>query len=132
MSSFLSYFYLYFITLVDIFKDDNILHVVGFLHKVLIYLEYQSGCPLVGIGTPHGTPLPSSVCVPPPPPNQRVGGTNSLAGEGVGESHSEDMRKSLAFCLVHCGCLFTSGQVIKDDIQRRCSLPSASISCQAL
>jgi hypothetical protein len=48
--------------------------------KVHIYLEHQSICPLVGIGTPP-TALPQA-SVPRPQPNGR--GTYSPAGEGGG------------------------------------------------
>jgi hypothetical protein len=43
-------------------------------HKVHVYLEYHSLCPLVGIGTPS----PASECASPR-------GTHSPACEGVGE-----------------------------------------------
>jgi hypothetical protein len=50
---------------------------VGTAHKVLLYIEYQSVCPRVGIGTPHPlSPSPTNECAPPPHPrNQRGGGT---------------------------------------------------------
>jgi hypothetical protein len=48
-------------------------------YKVHVYLEYQSVCPLVRVGTLH--PLSyKRVC---PPQNQK-GGTHSPADEGVG------------------------------------------------
>jgi hypothetical protein len=39
---------------VSIFFLNNYIYVVGFCsnHKVLIYIEHHSVCPLVGIGTP--------------------------------------------------------------------------------
>ncbi len=50
-----------------------------------IYLEYNSVCPLVGIGTPH--PLfRKRVCPPPDPKEGGGGGKHTPAGEGVGES----------------------------------------------
>ncbi len=52
-------------------------------HKVHIYLEYHSVCPLVGIGTPH--PLSQRVCFPPEPKGEG-GDTHSPACEGMGES----------------------------------------------
>jgi hypothetical protein len=67
----------------------NVLHQPGnrVVHKIHIYLEYHSVCPLVGIGTPH----PLTDCAP--PLNQ---------GGGGGGTHSDDWRKSLALCLL-CG-----------------------------
>jgi hypothetical protein len=53
-------------------------------HKVRIPKEYQSVCPLVGIGTLPGLPMPlspASVSLLPEP-----GGAHSPAGEGLGES----------------------------------------------
>ncbi len=43
-------------------------------HKVRIYKEYHSVCPLVGIGT-----------LPTPPPRTGGEGAHSPAGEGLGE-----------------------------------------------
>jgi hypothetical protein len=54
---------------------------MAFNHKLHIYLEFNSVCPLARIGTPH-TPSPPNECVP-PPRNQR-GGAHSPAGEEVG------------------------------------------------
>ncbi len=58
-------------------------------HKVLIFTEYYSVCPLVGIGTPP-TPLQ---CAPPPEP--KGGGAHSPAGAWVvGRSQFDDWGKS--------------------------------------
>ncbi len=46
-------------------------------HKVHIYLEYLSVCPLVGIGTPL-PPSPASEYAPPPPGTK--GGDNLACG----------------------------------------------------
>jgi hypothetical protein len=49
---------------------------------IYIHIEYQSVCPLVGIGT---LPPPSSFaseCAP--PPQKQRGGAHSPAGEGLG------------------------------------------------
>ncbi len=69
-------------------------------HKVRIYKEYHSFCPLVGIGT-LPTPLwPASV---PLPQNRGGGGGGTrLRLRGWGSPNSEDWRKSLAHCLL-CG-----------------------------
>jgi hypothetical protein len=48
----------------------------GRLHKVLIYIEHHSVCPLVGIGTPP--PLAASECAL-PPPGPKGGGGGTLA-----------------------------------------------------
>jgi hypothetical protein len=72
-------------------------------HKVLIYIEHHSVCPLFGIGTP--TPFAAGECSLPPPrtKGQRVGGAHSPAAKGVGESQFRRLwRKSLALCLL-CG-----------------------------
>jgi hypothetical protein len=68
-------------------------------HKVHIYTEYHSVCPLVGIRT---LPSPSlaSECAPPPQP--KGGRAHSPAGKGWGSPNSDDWRKSLALCLL-CG-----------------------------
>ncbi len=62
---------------------------VSWTHKVHIYIEYHSVCPLVGIGTP-------------PPPEPKGGGTHSPSGEGVRSPNADDWRKSFSLCLV-CG-----------------------------
>ncbi len=53
-------------------------------HKVHIYLEFQSVCPLVRIGTP------------PSPPEPKGGGGHSPAGEGLGESQFRRLEKKLS------------------------------------
>ncbi len=62
------------------------------MHKVNIYLEYHSVCPLVRIGTPH--PL-SRKRMCPPPLNQRGGTCTRLLGKGYGSQLG-----SLALCLL--------------------------------
>jgi hypothetical protein len=72
------------------------------LHKVRIYKEYHSVCPLVGIGT-LPTPLsPASVPLPPEP----GGGHTRLRVRGWGSPNSDDWRKSLALCLLCDGLPF--------------------------
>jgi hypothetical protein len=61
-------------------------------HKVQIYLEYHSVCPLVGLGTPS-VPLPA---------DSRGGWHTRLQVRGWGSPNSNDWRKSLALCLL-CG-----------------------------
>jgi hypothetical protein len=58
-------------------------------HKIHIYLEYLSVCPLVGMEPP--TPSPAIECVIPPVTNG--GDTHSPAGEGVGESQFGRLEK---------------------------------------
>ncbi len=66
------------------------------LHKVRVYKEYHSVCPLVGIGT-LPTPLSQRMC--PFPPEPGGGGAHSPACEGLGESLFRRLEKSLALCL---------------------------------
>jgi hypothetical protein len=67
--------------------------VLGVYHKVLIYIEHDSVCPLVGIGTPP-TPLPQA-SVPSPPPGSKDGGAHLPAVKGVGESQFRRLVKKL-------------------------------------
>ncbi len=62
----------------------------------MLYLEYQSVCPLVRIGSIRLSP--ASECVP--PGTKGEGGQHSLAGEGVGGAYSDDLRGSLALCIL--------------------------------
>ncbi len=84
------------------FTCSSTILIQGMKHKVHIYKEYHSVCPLVGT-----VPLPSHplsyqrVCTS--PRNQRVGGeAHSPAVRGWGSPNSDDWRKSLALCLL-CG-----------------------------
>jgi hypothetical protein len=61
-------------------------------HKVLIYIEHHSVCPLVGIGTPPHPFSHKRVC--PPPPDQRVGGHTRLRLKGWGSPNSNDWRNA--------------------------------------
>ncbi len=67
------------------------------LHKVSIYKEHHSLCPLVRIGT---LPPPLSPASVPIPTNQ--GGAHSPVGKLLGESQFRRLEKSLALCLL-CG-----------------------------
>jgi hypothetical protein len=61
-------------------------------HKVHMYKEYHSVCPLVGIGT-LPTPLsPASVPLPPEP--KRGGGHTHLRVRGCRSPNSDDWRKA--------------------------------------
>ncbi len=75
-------------------------------HKVLIYTEYHSVCPLAGIGT---LPPPLSPASVPLPLEPKGWGANSPAGEGLGESQFRRLEKSLALCLL-CGVKYTIGE----------------------
>jgi hypothetical protein len=67
-------------------------------HKVRICKEYHSVCPLAGIGT---LPTPFSPASVPLPPQPGGGGTlDRLRVRGWGSSNSDDLRKSLALCLL--------------------------------
>jgi hypothetical protein len=74
-------------------------------HKVHIYKEYHSVCPLVGIGTLPPPLSPASVTLPPEP---KGGGTLALRvrGWGRGSPNSDDLEKSLALCLLCDSDLF--------------------------
>jgi hypothetical protein len=52
------------------------LYRIGVAHKVRIYKEYHSVCPLVGIGT---LPTPISPAIVPLSPQNRRGGGGTLA-----------------------------------------------------
>jgi hypothetical protein len=78
-------------------------------HKVRIYKEYHSVCPLVRIGTPP-TPLsPATVPLPPEP-----GGRHTRVRVRGWGSHNSDYRKSLALCLL-CGVHSTA--ICKEEQQ---------------
>jgi hypothetical protein len=66
-------------------------------NKVLLFTEYHSVCPLVGIGT---LPPPLSPASVPLPPEPKGGGGTLPAGEGLGSPNSDNWRKSLALCLL--------------------------------
>jgi hypothetical protein len=65
--------------------------ILYYLHKVRIFKEYHSVCPLVGIAT-IPTPL-SPASVPSP---QHGGGAHSPAGEGLGDSQYRRLEKKLS------------------------------------
>jgi hypothetical protein len=67
---------------------------VGRGHKVHIYKEYHSVCPLVGIGTLPPTPSLASECAP--PPGTKGGGAHTRAGEGLGESQFQRLEEKLS------------------------------------
>ncbi len=73
-------------------------------HKVLIFKEHHSVCPLVGIGTP---PIPLPQASVPFPSDKRVGGHTRLRLKGWGSPNSDDWRKSVALCLL---CAATTSQ----------------------
>jgi hypothetical protein len=65
----------------EFFSSVPYFFVYSNTHIVLIYTEYHSVCPLVGIGTP---PTPLQQASVPYPLNQRVGGHTRLrVGGGV-------------------------------------------------
>jgi hypothetical protein len=68
-------------------------------HKVHIYKEYHSKCPLVGIGT---LPPPLSPASVPLPPETKGRGVTFACGWEVGESQFRRLEKSLALCVL-CG-----------------------------
>ncbi len=65
---------------------------------IIVYIEYQSVFPFVGIGG-GGHPLRRKrLCNPPLDP--KWGGQHLLAGEGVGGPHLDDWTESLALCIL--------------------------------
>jgi hypothetical protein len=74
----------------------------AYTHKVRIYEEYHSVCPLVGIGTLPTPLLPASVSLPPETGGR---GRTRLQMRGWGSSNSDDWSNSLALCLL---CAYTS------------------------
>jgi hypothetical protein len=83
------YFYIYIQISCGELKSSTRPAADYLLHNVHIFLENYSVCPLVGIGTPPPPLSPASV----PPPEPKVGGTDSPAGEGVGESQFRRLEK---------------------------------------
>ena len=65
-------------------------------HKVHIYKEYHSVCPLVGTGT---LPPPLSPASVPLPPEPKGGEAYSPAGRGLGESQFRRLEKKLTTLL---------------------------------
>jgi hypothetical protein len=61
----------------------------GGKHKVHLYLENTSVCPLVGFGTP------------PPPEPEGEGRHTRLRVRGWGSPNFDDWRKSLVICLLN-------------------------------
>ncbi len=90
-------------------------------HKVRIYKEYHSVhcvCPLVGIGTLPTPLLPASVPLHPEP------GMGNLScgwrvGGGGGGPNSDDLRKSLALCLL-CGLRICDSWISKNICAHLC------------
>ncbi len=72
------------------------IYKVSLPHKVHIYTECHSVCPLVGIGTLPPPLSPANV----PLPRYQRGRAYSPAGEGLGESQFLRLEKSLALCLL--------------------------------
>ncbi len=67
------------------------------MRGILVYLEYQSICPIVRIGSPH--PLTRKrACLPLGP--EGGGEQHSLAAKGVGGLNSDDWIESLALCIL--------------------------------
>ncbi len=69
---------------------NSLLGDEGEAHKVPIYKEYHSVCPLVGIGLGLSQPLSRHVIV------LLLGGSHSPAGEGLGESQFRRLEKKLS------------------------------------
>ncbi len=85
-------------------------------HKVHLYIEYHSVCPLVGIGTP--LPFQPQAIVPPPGTKGGGGYTiHSPAGEeGVGESRVRRLEKKLSAYSVGVPVMVGEPQPGTDDL----------------
>jgi hypothetical protein len=83
----------------NIHKEFMVLFAYRLQHKVHVYKEYHSVCPLVGTGTLPTSLSPASVPLPPEPEG---GGHTRLRVRGWGSPNSDDWRKCLALCLL-CG-----------------------------
>ncbi len=64
---------------------------------IIVYIEYQSFSPFVGIGSSHLLSPLTSV----PPPQDQGGETHSLAGDGEGGPNSDDGRETLVLCVYY-------------------------------
>jgi hypothetical protein len=84
------------------------------LHKVHLYLEYHSVCPLVGIGIPS----PASEFALSPEPGGGGGVHTRLRVRVWGSPNSDDWRESLALCLL-CGGLYCfPGKAVSETTNR--------------
>jgi hypothetical protein len=63
------------------------------------------------------TPSLASDCGPPPGNKDGEGGAHSLAGEGLGESQSRRLEKSLALCLL-CGLHYSQERKQKNILRK--------------
>jgi hypothetical protein len=95
--------------------DSSIVVCISINHKVHIYTEYHSVCPLVGIGTLS----PASVPLPPVPKLCTKMGVHSPAGEGLWESKFRRLKISLALCLL-CGINRLCTEVCRYMVRMRC------------
>ncbi len=86
--------------------------LVTLTNKVHIYLEYQTVCPLVGIGTRALPPFPQANVSPPPEPK---GETHSPTGEGVWGPNLDGLRKSLVLCLL-CVRIPPNFRIFEDNL----------------
>ncbi len=77
----------------DLRLQVSLQHRGRLCHKVLIYKEYHSPCPLVGIGT---LPTPLSRQQGCPSPHNRGRGDHSPASEGSRESLFRRLEKKLS------------------------------------
>jgi hypothetical protein len=75
--------------------------------KYVLYTEYHSVFPFVGIGT---LPPPFSPASVPLPPYQRGGGEYSPAGEGSGESQFRRLEKKLSTLPTLCTDIMLAGR----------------------
>jgi hypothetical protein len=75
-------------------SGDIIFHSLS-CRGIIVYLENQSVCPIVGIGSP-----PSSESERVSPLGSKGGEQHSLASEGVGGPNSDDWEEAVALCIL--------------------------------
>jgi hypothetical protein len=88
-------------------------YIITVLHKVHIFTEYHSVCPLVGTGTLPPPISPASVPLPPEP--KRGGGAHSPAGEGLGEFQFRRLEKKLRTLPTLCSIVYPNQEDVSSN-----------------
>jgi hypothetical protein len=92
-----------------------------FFASIHIYIEYHSGCPLVRVGTPPLALPQASVPPPHPPPGTKGEVVHTrLRVRGRGSPNADDLRKSLALCLI-CAPIYDK-QVRFEELLFQCNI----------
>ncbi len=82
------------------------------VQPIIVYIEYQSVCPFVGIGSHH--PLPRKRLCLPPWTQRGERATLACGWGGVGGPSSDEWTESLALCIL-CGILYRVNLVFKSS-----------------